>query len=143
MIRTAIPRTLPRPSVGQQCPMAARFTSCTSRPLLKSALRNLSNSLHVGRARPLALTPYQKTFAVARRYASVQIIPGTDGPLVEREKRRQQDLIAPDPEHVSADSSVHPMFGEINTPEPEKEQEEDMMKGLKGDFVSQKPCILP
>ncbi|KAI9725459.1 MAG: hypothetical protein M1828_003130 [Chrysothrix sp. TS-e1954] len=119
--------------------MAARFTSCTTRPLMKSAFNDVSRSLLAHRPQALALTPNRQTTAIARRQASVQIIPGTDGPLIEREKRRQQEMMAPDPEHVTGASSVHPVFSEVDT--PEKEQEEDMMKGIKGDMACLRPIF--
>lgn len=48
------------------------------------------------------------------------------------EKAIAQDKLEVDPESVSADSTVHPIFNEVGTENPERDV--DMMAGIKSDF---------
>jgi hypothetical protein len=55
----------------------------------------------------------------------------------EAEKKYAQEKIKPTPELVSTTSSVHSMFTEVGTPEPERDI--DMMAGIKHDVVGATP----
>lgn len=49
------------------------------------------------------------------------------------EDEAHKHRMAKDPEHVSSTSSIHPVFSEIGTPNPEPDT--DMMAGVKADLV--------
>ena len=63
-----------------------------------------------------------------------------DGPPMDKidtkhEKELAKHVLEADPERVSMDSSVHPVFGEVAAP-AEKKEEDKMMAGVNQDIVS-------
>jgi len=53
-------------------------------------------------------------------------------PNTKEEDKIAHQTLKVDPEHVTTSSSVHPIFGEVGTPEPERDI--DMMAGVKSDM---------
>jgi hypothetical protein len=68
----------------------------------------------------------------------------TSTPLDKINKKNEEKIahqkLEPTPETVSATSSIHPVLGEVATPEPERDV--DMMAGLKQDVVSRSPLCM-
>lgn len=78
------------------------------------------------------------TTSLVRSYASVT--PGVTRSAQEEKDLAQGKLVA-SPELVSAGSSTHPVFGEIGG--KEKEEDVDMMAGIKHDMVSrERSCVV-
>ena len=95
-------------------------------------------SLSAKRPQPLInnqLKPIQAT--VFQRTA-------TSTPWDKIDKKNEEKIahqkLEPTPETVSATSSIHPVLGEVATPEPEGDV--DMMAGLKQDVVSRSPLCM-
>ncbi|KAL1652297.1 hypothetical protein SLS58_000424 [Diplodia intermedia] len=102
----------------------------------KSALASRLCTLSNGKRPQAAATAPQRPLSAAlmqrQRYASTQ----WDKPDTKAEQQVAQQKLKPEPELVSTTSSIHPVFGEVGTPEPEKEQ--DMMKGIRQDVATVK-----
>lgn len=95
-----------------------------------SRLCTLSNSKRPQSApwKPVSAVLWQR-----QRYASTQ----WDKPDTKAEQELAQKKLKPEPELVSSTSSIHPVFGEVATPEPAKDP--DMMKGIRQDVVRTTP----
>lgn len=121
---------------------AASFTRSSLRYVSSPISRRTSTLTGVSRLRPLVhrnLVP-QKPSRLALVFrqplsTSLQRNSGPyDHPDYEREKEVGQRKLVPVPEDVSATSSVHEVFHEKGVEEEEKD--EDMLAGVKADFVS-------
>lgn len=107
--------------------LRATFNAASSKAPLTSRLCTMSNSKRPQNAAAATWKPISAALSQRQRYASTQ----WDKPNVKAEKEVAQKKLEPQPELVSATSTIHPMFSEVGTPEPEKEA--DMMKGIKQD----------
>ena len=93
-------------------------------------------SLSVGqRPKSLALTLY-KPFGTSLQRCATNPRSPLDKIDRKHEEAVEHEAIEVHPEEVSASSSVHQIFHEKGTEEPEKD--EDMLAGVKSDFVSSK-----
>ncbi|OJD40726.1 mitochondrial inner membrane protein 1 [Diplodia corticola] len=110
-------------------PVTARMplNAAANKSPLASRLCTLSNTKRPHGAAAATWKPPSAPLLQRQRYASTQ--------WDKVDKKAEQDVahkkLEPEPELVSTTSSIHPIFGEVGTPEPEKEQ--DMMKGIKQD----------
>ncbi|KAK0664773.1 hypothetical protein DIS24_g323 [Lasiodiplodia hormozganensis] len=104
-------------------------TSLNAKSPVVSRLCTLSNSKRPQSApwRPVSAVLWQR-----QRYASTQ----WDKPDTKAEQELAQKKLKPEPELVSSTSSIHPVFGEVATPEPAKDP--DMMKGIRQDVETVK-----
>ncbi|KAK7518667.1 uncharacterized protein IWZ02DRAFT_376398 [Phyllosticta citriasiana] len=100
-------------------------TNATFNPPLTSKLCTVSRRPQAGSTQ--ALKPILAVATRYQRYSSP-----VDKINVEEEKRLSKEKLEPHPEEVSTTSSIHPIFSEVKTPEPEKDP--DMMKGMKSDI---------
>ena len=130
--------------------IGAMFRSGSAASLTRSSLRYVSLPISrqtstlagVPRLRPLVHRnlPIQKPSGLAlvlrqRLSTSLQRYAGPyDHPDYEREKEVGLRKLVPDPQEVSPTSSVHEVFHEKGVEEEEKD--EDMLAGVKSDFVS-------
>lgn len=105
------------------------FNAASSKAPLTSRLCTLSSSKRPQNVATAMWKPISAVLSQRQRYASTQ----WDKPDIKMEKEIAEKKLKPEPELVSSTSSIHPMFSEIGTPEPEKET--DMMKGIKQDMV--------
>lgn len=108
---------------------AAAYRPTFSNNVLKANLSSLSKPSRSPRA--FALAMYQPAQKSLTRYAHTNI--QTVAQAKEHEAVLGKERIAVHPELVSADSSIHPVQGEVGYQEPEKDV--DMMAGIRGDFV--------
>ncbi|GAB7347667.1 hypothetical protein MBLNU459_g4531t1 [Dothideomycetes sp. NU459] len=120
MLRTGAPR-----SAFRALNAFAAAPSRTSPNATRFALR-LST---LSRSRPQALSR-PVTLALAR-YATKPM----DNIDVKHEAQLAKEKLQADPEHVSASSSVHPVFGEVGLKE-DQEKDADMMAGVKQDLAT-------
>ncbi|ORY14622.1 hypothetical protein BCR34DRAFT_598966 [Clohesyomyces aquaticus] len=122
MLRTGAARLALRPIAAPTARPASRLVNrpaSTQRTTEFSSLSSKRPSLP-----PMThFRPIQA--AVSRRTLAAKID-------TEAEKRYAQEKIKPTPETVSPTSSVHSMFSEVGTPEPQKDI--DMMAGVKHDL---------
>jgi len=68
------------------------------------------------------------------RYQSRGGLSNPDKIDEKHEKDVSKEKLHAHPEYVSSSSSTHAVFGEVATPEEEKDT--DMMAGVRGDLVS-------
>jgi len=112
-------------------------TSTTSRTTTSFARANatrlaISLELAVQKPLPLALALHKPFSTSLQRYASQ---PGNPFDRIDRkhEEKVEHEVLEPHPEEVSTTSSVHQVFYEKATEEPERD--EDMLAGVKADLV--------
>lgn len=82
---------------------------------------------------PFALVPHKPFSTSLQRYATH---PGNPFDKIDKkhEEAVEHEKIVPHPEEVSATSTVHEVFHEKGV--AEEEQDEDMLAGVKADFVN-------
>lgn len=126
MFRSGAARTVGRSLASIQTPQY------TSRAFLRTRAV-LNGRVWSSRTGPSPATSLHKPSAAALvRYAS-GVAPIDMKPNKEEEAKLAQQVLKSDPENVTTSSSVHPVFGEVQTPEPEHET--DMMAGIRSDVV--------
>lgn len=123
MMRTSATRALLRPFSCTKASAAAPGFRYTHANALK----------HAGfpkRTESLALSAYRPiSTSLVRSYASASLSRN-----VEREKELQQQKLGADPELVSSSSSTHALNSELGA--EDKEEDVDMMAGIRHDMVS-------
>ncbi len=120
---------------------AASLTGSSLRYVSSTIARKTSTLAGVRRLKPLVPRNFvlQKPSGLALVLrkplsTSLQRYSGPyDHPDYEREQKVGQRKLVPNPEEVSATSSVHQVFHEKGVEEEEKD--EDMLAGVKGDIV--------
>lgn len=129
MYRAAAPRgSLLRPLTHNITPRPC-FTQSFARFSTQGKLSKLVKP--TVRSDKLALTAYRPNTALIRSYASVH---GTTRDSSIEEKARESTL-EPHPELVSSISSTHPAFQEVQVADKEKEENTDMLAGIRHDIV--------
>ena len=127
MLRSGPSRALLRSLIS---PTASQVRFTTSRATHQLQLAAKVSSIGIKRPKPLAIAPYRPGAGAIIRYAS-QVIPGKPDTKAEAEAGEEKLEVHPD--LVSAESSVHPLFHEVATPDPEPDT--DMMAGIRNDLV--------
>ena len=125
----AVPRSLPSRNVAVSRNSVA---SKVLRASLKTSVRSESLS------RPLALAlrePLKRSVVRYQSGTAYQAANFVKGLSKEAEKGYGEEKIAPVPDQVSTESTIHPVQGEVGM--PAEEQDVDMMAGIRSDFVSQ------
>lgn len=127
--------------------VAASFSRASLRYVSSNSARTTSNLAHASILRkqapgfvgaqtraPLALVPHKPFSTSLQRYATH---PGNPFDKIDKKHEEvvEHQKIEPHPEEVSASSTVHQVFGEKGVEESE-EKDEDMLAGVKADFVS-------
>ena len=120
MFRTTTARTVLR---SLQTTPRASIPNAALRATLKTSARSFKTSPVLS----LAIRPTLQKSLV--RYQS-QFVAVADK---DAEARLGKEKVAAHPDLVSADSSIHPVQGEIGL--EEKENDVDMMAGIRSDFV--------
>lgn len=82
------------------------------------------------RPQPIVITLQRLNTNVYTRQQTTK--PPFDKPNTKHEQAVGHEKLEPHPEEVSATSSVHPVFSEVNTPQPERDA--DMSAGIKADL---------
>ena len=130
MLRNPASRSILRTLKSGHAPQLRATTStATFNPPLTSKLCTLSQ-----RPRAPSTQAWKPISAAATRYQRYS--SPVDKINVNEEKKLSKEKLEPHPEEVSTTSSIHPIFSEVKTPEPEKDP--DMMAGMRSDIVSRK-----
>lgn len=130
MIRPGNPTSLTRSSLRKVPFSTARNT--TSLAPIHHLTQQAPRVFSIRKSSPLALTTYKPFSTSLQRCVT---LPGPYYKVdTKHEKEVKHEELPQHPEEVSATSSVHQIFHEKNTEEPEKD--EDMLAGVKADFVS-------
>lgn len=130
MIRSGCSSTLARSSLRYVPSTTSRTTTSLARA--NAVRKSVSLDIALHKPSPLALA-LQKPFSTSvQRYATH---PGNPFDKIDKkhEQKVEHEVLEPEPEHVSSTSSVHQVFHEKATEEPEKD--EDMLAGVKADLV--------
>ena len=123
--------SLARASLRHVSSTSARSTSSLA---LASALQKQLPPVIGARDRaPLALVPHRPGRTALQRYSTY---PGNPFDKIDKkhEEAVEHEKIEQHPDEVSATSTVHQVFHEKGVEEEEKD--EDMLAGVKADFVS-------
>lgn len=127
MMRSGAQRALLRPFTNTTA-SRARF----AHTIAQRSVLGQQTSVMGKKYQPLALTAFRgANTAVVRSYAST--VPGTTKLSSKEEKKLAQEPLEASPQFVSAESSVHPVFSEVATKDPEDDT--DMMAGIRHDVV--------
>lgn len=130
MFRTAVPRGL-RP-LAKSLATAPRQAQSITRLSNKAIFHHAAKS--EPRTKVLSLCAYRNNTALVRSYASGAAPGTTRNPELEESAKRRPMQAAP--ESVSYSSTIHPAFSEVG--EKEKEDDTDMMAGIRHDIVCSK-----
>ena len=131
MLRHEVAASLSRASLRSVSSNSARTTSNFAHA---SILRNQAPGFVGAQIRvPLALVPHKPFSTSLQRYATH---PGNPFDKIDKKHEEvvEHQKIEPHPEEVSASSTLHQVFGEKGIEESE-EKDEDMLAGVKADFV--------
>lgn len=127
MLRSGASRALLRTlSSAPASPVRLSYKAASHQLQWASKVSSLSRK----RPQPLGVVPFKPISAAIVRHAS-QVIPGD--PDRKAEEASAGKKIHSDPALVSTESSVHSVFSEVGTPEPEPDT--DMMAGIRSDLV--------
>jgi hypothetical protein len=138
MLRSGRTSTLARSSLRYIPFTTSRTTISLARANTTRPIPSLNTAVQT--SSPYALTIHKPFSTSLQRYASH---PGNPLDKIDRkhEEKIEHEVIEPHPGDVSTTSSVHQVFHEKGTDEPEKD--EDMMAGVKADFVRRPPINKP
>lgn len=135
MFRQSASRSALRSCSAISSPAPRQLPRCASSSLAKAALRN-STSLAKD-VKPRALTAFRKDLNYITRSATGLAPRKTAyfGTTQDKawEKEISERVMNAHPERVSMTSTIHPMFGEVATKDPEDDV--DMMKDIRHDMV--------
>lgn len=107
-----------------------RSLNAARTPTTSSAFqRQFASQVCTMSKRPSALA-FAKPLAIQLRMATKSALPRIDN---ETEAEYAKRTLPAEPDVVSTTSSTHPVFGEVATPEEEKDTE--MLAGVKSDLV--------
>lgn len=129
MFRAAAPRGLTLRPLAQGLTSTPRSAHSITRFNTKATFNDVSKF----EAKILSLTAHRQNTALVRSYATGAAAPGTFR-RAEKEEQFKSQPVEARPDLVSTSSSTHPAFSEIGT--EDKEEETDMMAGVKHDLVS-------
>lgn len=130
MFRVAAPRGLTLRPLAQGFTSSHRFAHSVTRFNTKATFKHATKF----EAKVLSLTAYRQNTALVRSYATDAALPGTYR-RPEKEEQFKSQPVEARPDLVSTTSSTHPAFSEVGT--EDKEEETDMMAGVKHDLVRQ------
>ena len=128
MLRPTGSRTLLRSLTKPASAPTSLFPRCSASSLSRPSSRR--ENLLSRQSNPLALSTFRQPTSLIR-YASGRVPGTTQRPDKEAQFAAQQ--LPADPEVVSTSSSTHPILGEVGA--EEKEEDVDMMAGLRHDLV--------
>jgi len=126
MLRTGAARAAFRSLNTAPVTTRSSFTTSQNAPRLVSQLCAMSKSRPTAISKPLTMA--------LTRYQSRGGLSNPDKIDEKHEKDVSKEKLHAHPEYVSSSSSTHAVFGEVATPEEEKDT--DMMAGVRGDLVS-------
>lgn len=132
----------PRGAVLRPLAKGRISATCVSQPFVGLNTRTIINQAAKIEPKPsiLSMTPYRRSTALIRSYAS-GAVPGVTR-RADKEDKFRHGQVEPNPEAVSATSSIHPAFsGEVGL-EEEKEQDTDMMAGIRHDMVGESIIVV-
>lgn len=137
MFRSGHAASLTRSSLRYVPPSTSRIASSLARA---QGLRpTASPNLNLQKRSDLALILHKPLSTSLQRYAT-KPSPPFDHIDKKHEEAVEHEKIEPHPEEVSVTSSVHQVFHEKGVEETEKD--EDMLAGVKADFVGFPPRLL-
>lgn len=124
MLRSAAPRAI--------LSSVTRGPGIASRPAFVASIYKTQRSAHLSALWSKRQWPATKPISTAFiRYQTTS--PPFDKVDRKHEEKVSHEKLQATPETVSATSSVHPVLGEVAT--PEEEPDTDMMQGIRSDMV--------